>query len=185
MGMLQRIRVHRPVPFPEAVLSGRTPLSSVSLPCIQRAVDTATSLERAFNKDIIRPKRIVKFDVPSREGIKWLWLLDGDRYVLTLDMNDIMRCYDTKEDEGIRIKLEQLPDCWDFDIDEQGITIVVNGRVLECVLFMLSNTLLLNDHPQEPCHGHPSRLVQPSNKKNAGRIHRENAPLRSGPLEFP
>lgn len=179
--MLQRIRVRRPVPFPEEVLSGRTPLSSVSLPCIQRAVETATSLERAFNRDVICPKRIMKFDVPSHEGIKWLWMLDGDRFVLTLDMNDIIRCYDTKEDEGIRFKLEQVPDCWDFDIDKQGITIVVNGRAFECVLFILSNTLLLNDHPQGPCHGHPSRLAQPS----AGRIHRENTHPRSGPLEFP
>jgi hypothetical protein len=180
MGLLQHIRAHRPVPFPEEVLSGRRPLSSVSLSCIQRAVGTATSVERAFNRDTIRPKRITKFDVPGRAGIKWLWLLDGDRYVVTLDMNDVIRCYDTKKDEGIRFKLEQLPDCWDFDIDEEGITIVVNGRALECVLFILYYPLQLNDHPQGTCHGHPSRLVQPS----AGRIHRESTHPRSGSLEL-
>jgi len=134
MGMLQHIRARRPVPFPEEVLSGRSPLSSVSLSCIQRAVETATSLERAFNSDTIRPKRVTKLDVPGHASIKWLWLLDGDRYVVTLDMNDTIRCYDTKQDEGIRFKIEQMPDCWDFDIDEEGITIVVNGRAIECVL---------------------------------------------------
>jgi hypothetical protein len=130
------------VPFPEEVLAGRTPLSSVSLSCIQRAVEKATSLERAFNKDTIHPKRIKRLGVSGNASIKWLWLLDGDRYVVTLDMNDTIRCYDTKEDEGLRFKLEQRPDCWDFDLDEEGITIVVNGRALECVLFTFINTLL-------------------------------------------
>lgn len=147
MGILQHVRTHRPVPFPEEILAGRIPISSVSLSCIQRAVFKATNIEYAFNKDIIRPKRIVKLDVPGRVGIKWLWLLDGDRYVVTLDMNDTIRCYDTKEDEGLRFTLEQRPDCWDFDVDEEGITIVVNGRALECVLFIFSNTPFIDCPP--------------------------------------
>ena len=181
MGMLQHIRVRRPVPFPEEVLSGRIPLSSLSLSCIQRAVEKATSLERAFNQDTIRPKHIKKVDVPGHTGIKWLWLLDGDRYVVTLDMNDTIYCYDTKEDKAIDFKLEQQPDCWDFDVDEEGITIVVNGRALACVLFISSNTHLLNGHPQRSCHGHPSHLAQPP----AGRVHRESTHPRNGSLELP
>ena len=134
MGIFQRIRARRPVPFPEEVLAGRTLLSSVSLSCIQRAVERATSLERVFNQDIIRPKRIKKLDVARGAGIQWLWLLDGDRYVVTLDTNDIIRCYDMEEDnEGVRVDLEMQPDCWDFDVDKEGITIVVNGQALECV----------------------------------------------------
>lgn len=181
MCMLQHIRARRPVPFPEEVLSGRTPLSSVSLSCIQRAVEKAARLEHAFNQDTIRPKHIKKVDVPGRGGIKWLWLLDGDRHVVTLDMNDTVYCYDTKKDKVIEFKLEQRPDCWDFDVDEEGITIVVNGRALAYVHFISSNTLLLNDHPQGPCHGHPSRLARPP----AGRVHRESTHSRNGSLELP
>lgn len=135
MGILQRIRARRPVPFSEEVLAGRTPLSSVSLSCIQRAIDRATSLERVFEQDIIRPKRIKRLDAAEGADIKWLWLLDGDRLVITLDMNDIIRCYDMEEeDEGVRVKLDMEPECWDFDMDKAGITIVVNGRVHGCVL---------------------------------------------------
>ena len=179
--MLQHIRARRPVPFPEEVLSGRIPLSSVSLSCIQRAVGKATSLERVFSQDTIRPKLIKKVDVPGKAGIKWLWLLDGDRHVVTLDMNDTVYCYDTKKDKVIEFKLEQRPDCWDFDVDEEGITIVVNGRALAYVRFISSNTLLLNGHPQGPCHGYPSRLAQPP----AGRVHRESTRPRNGSLELP
>ena len=163
MNILRRIRARRPVPFSDEILAGRTPLSSVSLSCIQRAVATATSLERTFRKDIIRPKSICRLKTPNGAEIKWLWLLDGDRYVVTLDTNEFIYCFDNREGEWVRFKLQQLPDCWDFDIDEEGITIVVNGQTpSEWVRFIPSGSPLLSIHPQGPCHGYSSRVVQTS-----------------------
>ena len=182
MGMLQRIRARRPVPFPEDILAGRTPLTSVSLSCVQRAVDKATSLERAFNKDIIRPKCIKKFDLAGGAGIKWLWLLDGDKYVVTLDTDGSICFYDMIADDALWFHLEQAPDCWDFDVDEEGVTIVVNGQTVECVIFIFPSDLVLSGHLQGPCNGHLSHLVQAS----AVRFHREKSTHpRSGPFELP
>ena len=180
MGILQRIRARRPVPFPEEILAGRTPLSSVSLSCIQRAIWKATSLERTFERDIIRPKCIKKL-VSGGVGIEWLWLLDGDRYVVTLDTDEIIRCYDMKESEWDSFKLKQQPDCWDFDVDEEGITIVVNGETLKCVLLISSSSVLLSVHPQRPCHGY---LSHSDHTSSTGRFHKESTNRRNSSVEL-
>lgn len=121
---------YRPVPLPND-------LNQVSLESIRDLMTGSMRLGRMLqDKRMPQPTRISALIASAQDSAKdekqvdpqiWVWLLEDGAHLMSMSKNGLLRLWNiARESIIVTFDVMGVPLCWDYTMDDKGITIIVN-----------------------------------------------------------